>query len=113
MIIGSSVLLGVSCHAQGNLDAGRSPAQIFADSCAGCHRDARELRRSNANFLRQHYMSGSEAEKPARSTKPGRRAALVPITPFLGTKDGTVNLLTGAMTVVWPAGTGRPESVIE
>ena len=60
MIMGSSVLLGVPCHAQGNLDAGRSPAQIFADSCAVCHRDARELRRSNANFLRQHYMSGSE-----------------------------------------------------
>ena len=60
MIIGSSVLLGVPCHAQGNLDAGRSPAQIFADSCGVCHRDARELRRSNANFLRQHYMSGSE-----------------------------------------------------
>ena len=60
MIVGSSVLLGVPCHAQGNLDAGRSPAQIFADSCAVCHRDARELRRSNANFLRQHYMSGSE-----------------------------------------------------
>ena len=60
MIIAPFVFLGLPCHAQGNIDAGRSPAQIFADSCAVCHRDARELRRSNAGFLRQHYTSGYE-----------------------------------------------------
>jgi hypothetical protein len=28
-----------------NIDAGKSPAQIFGDTCAGCHKNARELRR--------------------------------------------------------------------
>src|SRR4051794_11611490 len=34
--------------AQGNIDAGKSPGQIFADTCAGCHKSARELKRANA-----------------------------------------------------------------
>lgn len=68
------------CYAQGNIDAGRSPAQIFADACAVCHRDARELRRSSAAFLRQHYTSGSEqaaimAAYLARLPPPEPRAA--------------------------------------
>src|SRR5437763_485639 len=48
------------CNAQGNLDAGKTPAQIFADTCAACHRSARELRHPSAAFLRQHYMTGYE-----------------------------------------------------
>jgi hypothetical protein len=73
-------MLAVPCYAQGNIDAGRSPAQIFADTCAVCHRDARELRRSSAAFLRQHYTSGSEqaamiAAYLARLPPPEPRAA--------------------------------------
>src|SRR5262245_10694381 len=45
--------------AQGNIDAGKTPAQIFGDTCAGCHRSARELRRASASFLRSHYTAGS------------------------------------------------------
>jgi hypothetical protein len=44
-----------------NLDAGKSPAQIFSDTCAACHKNARELRRTSAGFLRSHYTTGQEA----------------------------------------------------
>jgi hypothetical protein len=44
----------------GNLDAGKSPAQIFSTTCSGCHRNAREVRRASASFLRSHYTTGRE-----------------------------------------------------
>lgn len=43
-----------------NIDAGKSPAQIFSDTCAACHRNARELRRTSTSFLRSHYTTGQE-----------------------------------------------------
>jgi hypothetical protein len=43
-----------------NIDAGKSPAQIFGDTCSGCHKNARELRRASASFLRSHYMTGAD-----------------------------------------------------
>ena len=49
-----------AADAQGNIDAGKTPAQIFGDTCAGCHRSARELRRASASFLRSHYTAGSD-----------------------------------------------------
>jgi len=49
-----------TAEAQGNIDAGKTPAQIFGDTCAGCHRSARELRRASASFLRSHYTAGSD-----------------------------------------------------
>jgi hypothetical protein len=49
----------VPSHAQSNLDAGKSAAQIFADTCNACHRSPRELKQTNAHFLRDHYTTGS------------------------------------------------------
>lgn len=51
--------------AQENLDAGKSPAQIFAGTCAACHKSPRGLLKSTApgslpGFLRQHYTTGPE-----------------------------------------------------
>src|SRR6184192_3126561 len=49
-------------RAQSNLDAGKSPAQIFADTCNACHRTPREIKPAGARFLLQHYTtSGREA----------------------------------------------------
>jgi hypothetical protein len=45
-------------RAQSNLDAGKSPAQIFSDTCNACHRSPRELKPSSAGFLREHYTTG-------------------------------------------------------
>lgn len=46
-------------QAQSNLDAGKSPAQIFSDTCNACHRSARELKQTNPGFLREHYTTGA------------------------------------------------------
>jgi hypothetical protein len=52
---------------QSNLDAGKTSAQIFADTCASCHRRAQEIKRTSASFLRSHYMTGAaEADAMAR-----------------------------------------------
>jgi hypothetical protein len=42
-------------RAQANLYAGKSAAQIFADTCNACHRSAREIKPTSAAFLREHY----------------------------------------------------------
>jgi hypothetical protein len=49
---------GAPLLAQSNLDAGKSPAQIFSDTCNACHRSPREVKRTSAAFLREHYTTG-------------------------------------------------------
>ena len=61
LLIGCSASMG---QAQ-NLEAGKSPAQIFSGTCAVCHKSARGLLRTVApgslpSFLRQHYTTGTE-----------------------------------------------------
>jgi hypothetical protein len=53
-------MAALPAQGQSNLDAGKSPAQIFADTCNACHRGPRELRPTNAGFLRQHYTTGAQ-----------------------------------------------------
>jgi len=53
-------LTAVAVHAQENLEAGKSPAQIFAGTCNACHKSPRGLLKSVSasslpGFLRQHY----------------------------------------------------------
>jgi hypothetical protein len=56
-----AVLVASSALPQGNIDAGKSPAQMFADTCSNCHRRPSELKRgASASFLRQHYTPGSQ-----------------------------------------------------
>jgi len=43
-----------AAHAQ-NLDAGKSPSQIFSDTCNACHRSPRELKQTTPGFMRNHY----------------------------------------------------------
>ncbi|MGZ3286466.1 MAG: hypothetical protein ACXU87_00390, partial [Xanthobacteraceae bacterium] len=37
---------------------GKSAAQIFSGTCNACHRSPRELKQTNAGFLREHYTTG-------------------------------------------------------
>jgi hypothetical protein len=46
--------------AQSNLDAGKTPAQIFANTCNACHRSPREIKRTTAAFMREHYTTGAQ-----------------------------------------------------
>src|SRR4051794_41833726 len=48
-----------------NLEAGKTPSQIFSGACTACHKGARGLLRTVApgslpGFLRQHYTTSSE-----------------------------------------------------
>lgn len=51
-----------------NLDAGKTPAQLFGGNCNACHKSARGLLRTVApgslpGFLRQHYTTSSDMAK--------------------------------------------------
>src|SRR6478735_7200387 len=48
-----------------NLDAGKTPQQMFSNTCTACHTSPRGLLKSVGpgqlpGFLRQHYTTGSE-----------------------------------------------------
>jgi hypothetical protein len=51
--------LAAPSGAQDNIDAGKSPAQMFAYTCSACHRRPQELRRVGSSFLLRHYSPGS------------------------------------------------------
>jgi hypothetical protein len=67
----ATVTLLVGCLTAGallaveNLEAGKTPSQIFAGTCTACHKSPRGLLKnvpasSLPGFLRQHYTTGSE-----------------------------------------------------
>lgn len=78
--------------AQENLDAGKSPAQLFASDCSLCHKSSRGLSKSGGlfgltGFLREHYTASREtaaalaaylqqidAERPAEKPRQARRS---------------------------------------
>jgi hypothetical protein len=58
-LVGVAVAVAAAqAEAQSNIDAGKSPAQLFSDTCGACHRSPRELKPTNAGFLREHYSTG-------------------------------------------------------
>jgi hypothetical protein len=58
-VLGAAITVAAApVLAQSNLDAGKSPAQIFSDTCGACHRSPRELKPTSAGFLREHYSTG-------------------------------------------------------
>ena len=60
-VMGMAVgLTAFPAFAQSNLDAGKSPAQIFAHTCNACHRSPREIKRTSVAFMREHYTTGMQ-----------------------------------------------------
>jgi hypothetical protein len=58
-------LIPVLGHAQTNIDQGKSPAEIFANDCATCHKSARGLANGRgssglASFLVEHYTASKD-----------------------------------------------------
>jgi hypothetical protein len=87
------VVVGGSAWPQGNIDAGKTPAQMFSDTCATCHRRPQDLKsRASASFLRQHYMSGAQEAAAMASYLAG-----VPSAPK-GAKDAKGKALTQPQT---------------
>src|ERR1700704_751760 len=63
LLIGCLTAVGV--RAVENLEAGKSPSQIFAGTCSACHKSPRGLLRgvsasSLSGFLRQHYTTSGD-----------------------------------------------------
>lgn len=58
-------LVPVLSHAQTNIDQGKSPAEIFSNDCATCHKSARGLANGRgssglASFLVEHYTASKD-----------------------------------------------------
>ncbi len=53
------LLLDAPARSQSNLDAGKSPEQIFSDTCSACHHAPQDLKQASTQFLRQHYTTGA------------------------------------------------------
>jgi hypothetical protein len=107
-------LLPVMAQAQTNIDQGKSPAEIFANDCATCHKSARGLANGRgssglASFLVEHYTAskdqaaalaayvmgagGGEAAPAARGPKPAsapdrNRASAEPAAPPTAGRPG-------------------------
>jgi hypothetical protein len=76
MSLSGLALFDGAAIAQDNLDAGKSPAQIFAATCATCHHRPQEVSRASARFLRTHYTTG-----PAEAAAMARYLASLPSAP--------------------------------
>jgi hypothetical protein len=79
-----------SAEAQGNLDQGKTAAELYASGCAGCHKSPQSIsntkwRLAFEGFLREHYTSSrdsaailaaylKEQEKRSAETQRGRTA---------------------------------------
>ena len=55
-----------SAGAQGNLDQGKTAAQLYASACATCHKSPQSVSKTNRffgleSFLREHYTSSRES----------------------------------------------------
>ncbi len=66
LVIGMLALcLAGGSWAQESLDRGKSPAQLFASDCSGCHKSPQGLGKSGGlagldSFLREHYTASTE-----------------------------------------------------
>jgi hypothetical protein len=99
---------GAPAFAQSNLDAGKSPAKLFAQGCSACHSTPHDLAVVRRDFLIQHYTTGPEQadllaayleavrnepdRKPRRSPRAETETADVAITGSIGVAMPAVEL---------------------
>jgi hypothetical protein len=105
-LILATVMLWIGCFAadralaQENLEAGKSPSQIFAGTCTACHKSPRGLLKTVAagslpGFLRQHYTTSPNmanvlaAYLVSNGASDPRAAAASPKGTKEGSKEGT------------------------
>lgn len=68
MTVAAATVLTVTGAAAQNLDAGKSPAKLFADGCATCHRSPRGLAKGRFSltlswFLKDHYSTSADSAR--------------------------------------------------
>ena len=86
LIVAAGGLVPIPAWTQANLDAGKSPAKIYAQGCGACHATPHELHDVRRDFLLEHYTTGPEqaaliadiskrcAASPGRSSRAAARA---------------------------------------
>jgi hypothetical protein len=96
-----AMVIAASAAAQENLDSGKTPAELYAQDCAICHKSPRGLAQTGGilgvqAFLREHYTASREAaaaiaayleqaDKGAPpAARPGKRAAKTKDKPNTG-----------------------------
>ena len=93
MSLAAAAVLTATVAAAQNLDAGKSPAKLFADGCTTCHRSPRGLAKGRFTltlswFLKDHYATSSDSAKvlaaylvsvdeppPGAAAKPAKKPA--------------------------------------
>ena len=92
LAVGSLALcIASAAGAQGNLDQGKTAAQLYASACATCHKSPQSVSNTKRflgleSFLGEHYTSSRESaailaaylkglEKPSAESQRGRGAA--------------------------------------
>jgi hypothetical protein len=106
-LILATVMLWIGCYAaepalaQENLEAGKSPSQIFGGTCTACHKSPRGLLKtvpagSLPSFLRQHYTTSPQMANVLAAylvsngaNDPHAAAAPAPKGAKEGAKEGT------------------------
>lgn len=68
MGLAAAAVFTATVAAAQNLDAGKPPAKLFADSCATCHRSPRGLAKGRFTltlswFLKDHYATSSDSAR--------------------------------------------------
>jgi mono/diheme cytochrome c family protein len=89
-----AVLTASDAGAQENLDSGKPPQKLFAETCVSCHRSARGLAKGRFTLtlylhLQKHYASNSTSAwalaSYLNSVDGGKRAAAAPPQPAVAT----------------------------
>jgi cytochrome c553 len=102
---------GGPAWAQANLDAGKSPAKLFAQGCGACHGSPQELVDIRRDFLVQHYTTGPEqAEQIAAYLESVRHAPQKPRrSPRAGIEVADM-ISTGSIGATLPEPVETPEA---
>jgi hypothetical protein len=102
---------GGPARAQANLDAGKSPAKLFAQGCGACHGNPQELVDTRRDFLIQHYTTGPEqADLLAAYLEAVRNAPQKPRRSPRAEIDVADMISTGSIGVAPPAPLETPEA---
>ena len=64
VIAAAAVAADAPAQAQSNLDAGKSAAQIFADTCNACHRGPREIRPTSGGEMASRLAQFTARQPP-------------------------------------------------
>jgi hypothetical protein len=92
--------------AQTNLDAGKSPAKVYALGCSACHATPHELHDIRIDFLLQHYTTGPEQAAMIANYLEAVRSEPRPHKPHRGPRAETEvadAIITGSIGVAPPA----------